>query len=141
MSDTPGPGGDGAGAGAGVGAGAGAGCGAEWWWRRRWRFFFFGFLVFFGCTGVWGARTAVGEIPPVAEPLDDGVFVGDTPPEPAEEVPVDGALGAVVPPVAALAAAGTPHASASASTAMASVERNRLPPCMGIGIGPSRRGA
>ena len=92
-------------------------------------------------------RTAVGETPPVAEPLDVGLFVpdeGETPPAPDEdvplEVPLDVPLGAVVPPVAA-AADAEPHARASASKAMASVERKGMHPCMSHGIGPPAAGA
>jgi hypothetical protein len=69
---------------------------------------------------------------------------GDTPPE-AEELPLDEPLvpleGAPVPPVAALAVVAVPHASASASAAMASDERKVEPPCMGNGIGPAAAGA
>jgi hypothetical protein len=70
---------------------------------------------------------------------------GDTPPEPDEELPLDEPLvpldGAPVPPVAALAFVAIPHASASASTAMASDERNGGAPCMGNGIGPAAPGS
>jgi hypothetical protein len=79
-------------------------------------------------------------MPPVAEPVEEGLFVpeGETPPDEPVLVPVE-PLGAVVPPVAAVAPAGTAHASASASTAMASVERNRFPPCMCLGSGRPRQ--
>jgi hypothetical protein len=105
-------------------------------------------LGFFGFTGACGVRTAVGETPPVVEPLDVGLFVpdeGETPPAPDEEVPLEvpleAPLGAVVPPVAAAAEDTEPHARASASTATASIERKEMHPCMGHGIGPAVAGA
>jgi hypothetical protein len=63
----------------------------------------------------------LGAVPP-EEPL---------PEEPLPDVPE----GAVVPPVAADAVVDA-QASASISSATASVRRNGLIPCMGTGIGP-----
>ena len=86
------------------------------------RFFFF-FFGDFGFTGALGGRTVDGEMPPVECDVPVGVLVpGATPPEVDELVdPPDGAL---VPPVAAEAVV-VPHARATSSAAMASVERMR----------------
>src|SRR4051812_33083718 len=118
----------GAGAGAaGCGAGAG-GAGCEAWWRRL-RFFFF-FLGVFGFTGALGGRTVLAEVPPVAWRVPLEVLgPGATPPD-VEEL-VEPPEGALVPPVAAEAVL-VPHARARTRTAMASIERMRLHPCMGL---------
>ncbi|MDX6668682.1 MAG: anti-sigma factor antagonist [Solirubrobacteraceae bacterium] len=99
---------------------------------------FFGFFVFFGFTGACGVRTADGETPPV-RPLGEVDFVPEVGATPPDELPVEVLpLGAPVPPVAA-AALVVAQASASSNTAMASAERNRLPPCMGLGSDPRLR--
>ena len=98
------------------------------------RFFFF-FLGVFGFTGALGGRTVDGEMPPVECDVPVGVFVPEV--EPGEMPPeVDGFVdppdGALTPPVVAAEAVLAPHARANTSAPVASVERMRLAPCMGL---------